>query len=143
MNRTLMALSFMTLAVLAAVATPRGYAEEPKPTDTVDLNSSVVDRDKQTAIPGGTGVILSQKEWERLAAAWGIKEPPKVDFSKELLLVGTHRGTAFKFLNDVKNGDLTTEIVGDKEDRPGFRFRVVSLPRAGINSFMGKALPKD
>lgn len=143
MNKTLMAFTFAALATLAAAATQRTAAEEPKATDTVDLSSSVVDRDKQTAIPGGTGVILSQREWERLAAAWGVKDPPKVDFSKELLLVGTWRGTSFKFLNDVKNGDLTTEIVGDKDDRPGFRFRVVSLPRAGIKSFMGKELPKE
>jgi hypothetical protein len=116
-------------------------ADEPKPTGTVDISSSVADLGKLQAFEG-TGVILGQKEWERLAADWGIKDVPKVDFSKELLLVGTWRGTAFKFLSDVKNGDLTVELVGDKNIEPGFRYRVVSLKRDGITKFQGKELPK-
>jgi hypothetical protein len=66
---------------------------------------------------------------------------PKVDFSKELLLVGTWRGTNFKFLGDVKGGNLTVELVGDKAVEPGFRFKVISLPRKGITKFQGKELP--
>ena len=130
-------------AMLAfTVATAPARAAEPKPTDTVDLSGTVIDLDQLKAL-SGTGVILSQKEWERLAAAWGVKEPPKVDFTKELLLVGTWRGTGFKFLNDMKDGDLTTELVGDKEEKPGFRFKVISLKRDGIKSFQGKALPAE
>jgi hypothetical protein len=116
-------------------------AEEPKATGTVDLASSVPDAGKLNAFEG-IGVLLDQKEWERLAAAWGIKEVPKVDFSKELLLVGTWRGTNFKFLSQVKNGDRVVEQVGDKNTEPGFRFRVMSLRRAGITKFNGKELPK-
>jgi len=141
MNRLLTAVAFAALTY-AALPTMPISAEEPKPTATVDLSSSVVDLDQLKAI-SGTSVILSQREWERLAAAWGIKDPPKVDFTKELLLVGTWRGTSFKFLNDVKDGDLTTEIVGDKEVKPGFRYKVISLNRAGIKTFHGKELPKD
>ena len=91
----------------------------------------------------GTGVILSQKEWERLAAAWGIKDVAKVDFTKEILLVGTWRGSSFKFLSDVKDGDLTVELVGDKEEKPGFRYKIVSLKRDGITKFQGKDLSKE
>lgn len=116
-------------------------AEEPKQTKTVDLNSSVADVEKLQSLEG-TGVILSQKEWERLAAAWGIKDVPKVDFNKELLLVGTWRGTAFKFLPEIKSGDLTVELVGDKNVEPGFRYRVTSFKRDGITKFQGKDLPK-
>ncbi|MBP3960284.1 hypothetical protein J8F10_34080 [Gemmata sp. G18] len=141
MNRLLTFAAFAALVVSSFPSTP-GCAEEPKPTPTVDLSSSVADIDQLKVIPG-TSVILSQKEWERLAAAWGIKDPPKVDFTKELLLVGTWRGSSFKFLSDVKDGDLTTELVGDKEMNPGFRFKVVSLNRNGIKSFQGKALPSE
>jgi hypothetical protein len=115
-------------------------AEEPKPTGTVDVSSSVPDVEKLQAF-SGVGVIAGQQEWERLAAAWGIKDPPKVDFSKEVLLVGTWRGPSFKFLGDVKNGDLTVELVGSKEVQPGFRYKVMSLNRAGITKFQGKDLP--
>lgn len=141
MTRTFATLALAAL-LAAATSTAPNYAAEPKPTATVDISSSNPDLEQLKAV-GGTSVILSQREWERLAAAWGIKDPPKVDFSKELLLVGTWRGTGFKFLNDVKDGDLTTEIVGDKEEKPGFRYRVISLNREGIKSFHGKKLPAE
>jgi len=134
-----------TFAAIAAILGLAGFrsatAEEPKATGTVDIFSSVADRGLEKQLPG-TGVIYGTKEWERLAAAWGIKDPAKVDFSKEILLVGTWRGPSFKFLTNVKNGDLTVELVGDqKEEPPGFRYRVVSLNRAGITKFQGAALP--
>ena len=135
-------LAFAALAVLTlAFSSVRGGAAEPKATGTVDIFSSVADLEKEKALPG-TGVVYGQKEWERLASAWGIKDVPKVDFTKEILVVGTHRGANFKFLSDVKNGDLTVELVGDKEEKAGFRYRIVSLSRDGINKFQGKELPK-
>jgi len=137
--------SFVT-AVLAATlvgfaASRPAPAEEPKATGTVDISSSVPDLEKLQAF-SGTGVILGTKEWEMLAAAWGYKNPPKVDFTKELLLVGTWRGSDFKFVGDVKDGDLTVEQVGNKEVQPGFRYKVISLSRAGIKKFQGKPLPE-
>ncbi len=128
-----------TLFGLAGLRTAR--ADEPKATGTVDIASSVADADKLQAFEG-VGVITGQKEWERLAAAWGVKEVAKVDFKKEILLVGTWRGTSFKFLSDVKSGDLNVELVGDKNPEDGFRYRVLSLKRDGITKFMGKDLPK-
>ncbi|QJW99459.1 hypothetical protein [Frigoriglobus tundricola] len=135
------ALAALAGILYATVAAHTVVAEEPKQTKTVDMNSSVPDLEKRQAFEG-TGVILSQKEWERLAADWGIKDVPKVDFDKELLLVGTWRGTGFKFLSEVKNGNLSVELVGDKNVEPGFRYRIVSLQRAGITKFQGKELPK-
>jgi hypothetical protein len=135
------ALAVLAGALLAAAGFRSAGAEEPKATGTVDISSSVPDLEKLQAFEG-TGVILGQKEWERLAAAWGIKTVPKVDFTKELLLVGTWRGTEFKFLSDVKDGNLAVELVGDKKVEPGFRYRVLSLTRGGITKFQGKELPK-
>lgn len=136
-------LAFAALAALTFgfAHAARVSAEEPAKTETVDISSSVADLDKEKALPG-IGVIYGQKEWERLAASWGIKDPAKVDFTKEILLVGTWRGSSFKFLSEVKNGDLTVEQVGDKEEKPGFRYRVQSLKREGITKFQGKDLPK-
>lgn len=141
MNRLITTAALVALGVGCA-SLSRAAADEPKTTETVNLSSSVADLSQQKVVMG-TSVILSQREWERLAAAWDIKDPPKVDFSKELLLVGTWRGTSFKFLNEVKDGDLTTELVGDKEERPGFRYRVVSIRRDGITSFHGKKLATE
>jgi hypothetical protein len=137
--------SFVCTALAAALFTAAvlhpARAAEPKATGTVDIYSSLPDLEKLQAFEG-TGVILGQKEWERLAAAWGIKTVPKVDFNKELLLVGSWRGTGFKFLSDVKDGNLTVELVGDKNIEPGFRYRIIALKRDGITKFQGKELPK-
>lgn len=141
MKRTLV-FSVLTAALFTLAGFHSAKAEEPKATGTVDLASSVPDAEKLQAL-SGTGVILGQKEWERLAAAWGIKEVAKVDFSKELLLVTTWRGSSFKMLTDVKDGDLTVELVGDKDVQPGFRYKIVSLKRDGITKFQGKELPKE
>jgi|GEM_PF-3573802 len=135
--------AFAALAgILFGVAGSRNVtAEEPIRTKTVDIISSEPDLGKLNSFEG-IGLILGTKEWERLAFAWGIKNPPKVDFSKEMLLVGTWRGTDFKFLSTLKNGDLTVELVGNTEVKPGFRFRIISLKRDGITKFQGKELPK-
>ena len=140
MTRSLAFAALAALTLAFSSQSVRVTAAEPKKTDTVDIFSSVDDLAKEKQMPG-IGVIYGQKEWERLAAAWGIKEVPKVDFNKEILLVGTHRGANFKFLSEVKNGDLTVELVGDKEAKSGFRYRIVSLSRAGITKFQGKELP--
>lgn len=128
------------LAAVVLVASPLNSAE-PKVTGTVDIASSVPDAEKLQAF-SGTGVIVSQKDWERLAAAWGIKDVAKVDFAKELLVVGTWRGASFKFVPEVKSGDLTVELLGDKTPQPGFRYKVVSYSRDGITKFQGADLPK-
>jgi len=139
--------SFASAALAAVLGITAGIrpapvsAEEPKTTTTVDISSSVAELEQLQQLPG-TGVILGQKEWERLAAAWGIKDVAKVDFTKEILLVGTWRGASFKMLSDVKDGDLTVELVGDKEVNPGFRYKIVSLKREGITKFQGKELSK-
>src|ERR1043165_2290317 len=119
MKRTF-ALPALAVSLLTIANLHSANAEEPKATGTVSISSSVPDAEKLQAF-SGVGVILGQKEWEQLAAAWGIKDVAKVDFNKELLLVGTWRGTSFKFLGDVKDGDLTVELVGDKDAQPGFR----------------------
>lgn len=126
--------------VVLLTANRFGRTEEPKTTKTVDIASSVPDIGKLQAF-SGTGVIAGQAEWQRLAAAWGIKNVPEVDFNKELLLVGTWRGSAFKFIGTVKDGDLSVELVGDKDVQPGFRYKVVSLDRTGITKFQGVPLP--
>src|SRR5262249_49244762 len=90
---------------------------------------------------GGTAVILGQKEWEQLAADWGIKIVPKVDFSKELLLIGTSRGTSFKFLSEVKNGDLIVEIISDKHVKRGFLYTTRPAVRPATRILLGRDLP--
>ena len=55
-----------------------------------------------------------------------------MDFTKEMLVVGTWRGSTFDLTPTVTNGDLTFSARGTKDLAPGFRWRVVSVRRDGI-----------
>ena len=71
------------------------------------------------------------------------QQVPKVDFAKELLVVGTWKGSVFSIRTTVKDGDLTVSGFGTKDLRPGFRWKIQSLSREGIKTVQGKELPKE
>jgi hypothetical protein len=132
----------VALSGLAALLVPL-TAEEPKPAKpTVELSGSIEDESLQKAMPA-SGVITSQKGYDALAKAWGIKDAPKVDFAKEILVVGTWKGSVFSIKTAVKDGDLTVSGFGTKDLRPGFRWKIQSLSREGIKTVQGKELPKE
>jgi hypothetical protein len=137
MFRVAVALSALTLFPVPVAA------EEPKPAKpTVELSGSIEDESLQKAMPA-SGVIVSQKGYDALAKAWGIKDAPKVDFTKEILVVGTWKGSVFSIKTMVKDGDLTVSGFGTKDLRPGFRWKVQSISREGIKTVQGKDLPKE
>ena len=130
------------LSALALFLVPVA-AEEPKPAKpTVELSGSIEDEALQKEMPAN-GVIVSQKGYDALAKAWGIKDAPKVDFAKEILVVGTWKGSVFNLKTAVKDGDLTVSGFGTKDLRPGFRWKVQSISREGIKTIQGKELPKE
>ena len=136
---------FAFAALAACLSITASLAQEPKtapPGPTVDITGSLEDLVLMREAPM-SGVLVSQKSWEKLAASWGIKDVPKVDFGKEILIVGTHRGTSFKFLTEKKNADLVVEVIGDKDVKPGFRYKILSVSRDGIKTVNGKELPKE
>jgi hypothetical protein len=134
--------SAVALSALAMFLVPVA-AEEPKPAKpTVDLSGSIEDEALQKEMPA-SGVIVSEKAWEKLAKAWGIKDAPKVDFAKEILVVGTWKGSVFNIKTAVKDGDLIVSGFGTKDLRPGFRWKVQSITREGIKTVQGKDLPKE
>jgi hypothetical protein len=126
------------LTALALPLAPAPAADKP----TVELSGSIDDESLQKEAPA-SGVVASQKAWEKLAKAWGIKDSPKVDFSKELLIVGTWKGSSFDIEPAVKDGDLTVRAGGTKDLRPGFRWKVKSVKRDGIKTVNGKPLPVE
>lgn len=133
--------SLFVAALAALVFAPFGTAEEPKKEKpTVELSGDIRDEALQKSAPAN-GVIASQKEWDALAKAWGIKDAPKVDFGKELLIVGTWKGSSFNISPSIKDGDLTVRAGGTKDLRDGFRWQVKSIKRDGIKSVQGKPLP--
>jgi hypothetical protein len=140
MNRFLAPLA--CVSVLACLSLARAD-EQPEPAKPrISLGGSIEDETLQREMPA-SGVVASEKAWEKLVKAWGIKDAPKVDFTKELLVVGTWKGSSFDLLPRVNEGDLTVSSRGTKDLRPGFRWKVVSVSRAGIKTVNGKDLPKE
>lgn len=133
-------LAFAALA-LALVFTPANADEPKKEKLTVELAGDIADESLQKAMPAN-GVIANTKDWEKLAKAWGIKDAPKVDFTKEILIVATWRGSSFNISANVKAGDLTVSGFGTKDLRDGFRWKIQSMKRDGIKTVNGKELPK-
>ena len=76
--------SLIVAALAAVVSVPFATAADEKKEPakpTVDLFGSVEDEKLQKEMPE-SGVIVSAKAWEKLAKAWGIKEPAKVNFDR-------------------------------------------------------------
>jgi hypothetical protein len=133
-----------TAAALAAAFVSMAVADEPKKAkSTVELSGSVEDEALQKEAPAG-GVVVSAKGWEKLAKAWGIKDPAKVDFDKELLVVATSGGSRLNVTAKVDaKGDLKVIGLGTRDLRPGFRYAIKSVSKDGVKTVDGKELPKE
>ena len=127
-------------AVAALLCVPVS-AEEKKP--TVNLTATLPDRDLQKEAPKN-GLIVSQKAWDKLVKAWDIKDAPKVDFDKEFLIVGTTVGSRLHITPKLsEKGDLEISMIATDDLRPGFKYVIQSVSRAGVKTVNGKELPKE
>src|SRR5262245_12328451 len=138
-------LSTIGLAVAVALSAAQEKKDEKKDEKkaTVDLFASLDDRDLQKEAPE-SGVIVSQKGWEKLAKAWSIKEPAKVDFDKELLVVATTVGSKLNLSTKLDDkGDLKILAIATRDLRPGFRYAIKSVSKEGVKTVQGKELPKE
>jgi hypothetical protein len=133
-------------AALAVAFASFALADEPKKEPakpTVDLSGSVEDEALVKELPPG-GVIVSAKGWEKLAKAWGIKDPAKVNFEKEILIVATSSGSKLNVNAKVDaKGDLKVIGFGTRDLRPGFRYAIKSVSKEGVKTIDGKELPKE
>ncbi len=141
-RRLLLTAAFAALAGLLPAA--RSVADDKKEAKaTVDLTGSLDDLALMKEAPP-SGVVVSEKGWEKLAKAWGIMEPPKLDFSKELLAVATTRGGQLSLNPKLdEKGDLRTGAVATRDLRNGFRYAIKSVSRDGVKTVNGRELPKE
>jgi len=138
--------SLLVAAIAAVVFVPFATGEEPKKEPaklTVDIFASHEDEKLVKEMPEN-GVIVSAKGWEKLAKAWGIKEPAKVDFDKEILVVATTVGSKLNLSTKLDDkGDLKVLGLATRDLRPGFRYAIKSVSKEGVKTVNGKALPKE
>jgi hypothetical protein len=136
--------SLIATALAAVVCVPFVTAEVPEkePAKAVDLSGSVADESLAKEAPEN-GVIVSQKGWEKLVKSWGIKDAPKVDFTKEILVVATTRGSKINLTPKLDGGDLKVLALSTRDLRDGFRYVIKSVSRDGVKTVNGKDLPKE
>ena len=119
-----------------------GAPAQDKADGGVSIKGSVDDLTLQDKAPK-QGVVVSAAGWKALCEAWGIKDAPKVDFAKTILVVATTRGSQLKLTPRVTDGDLKTAALSSRDLRPGFRYAIESVAREGVKTVSGQTLPKE
>jgi hypothetical protein len=128
--------ALVALAVFSAATT----ADDKKDAPT-ELRGSLDDAALMKEAPAG-GVITTAKDFEKLCKAWKI-EAPKVDFTKNIVLVGTTSGGRINGRPLLKDGDLKVGFIATRDLRPGFRYLMIVYPREGVKTVNGKELPAE
>lgn len=137
-------MSFSKLLTLLVVmlVTSAAFAADPQPVKATNTWMGANDDEALAKELPENGVIVNSKDFEKLIKAWKVAEKtPEVDFDKELVLVATTRGSRLSLsarLDD--KGDLKALGLATRDLRPGFRYVIISVPKAGVKTVNGKEL---
>lgn len=85
--------------------------------------------------------IADADTWSKLWKAWRPnEEQPKVDFNKELILVGTVPGPNLVLMRPQVNdeGDVRFVVGGTRIGGPGFGYKLIKIASEGIKSVNGQ-----
>ncbi len=98
--------------------------------------------DDLSLMKGMPEFIISAEELEKLWQAWKVSGPvPQVDFSKELVLVATTRGSILRFAATLDDkGNLQVGGIATRDLRPGFRYVIAVVSREEVKTVNGKGL---
>src|SRR5262245_41515068 len=131
----------MALALLG-LAVPAAHAQRKAVKVTKEWSGSV---DDEKLMKDAPRCITSQKGLEKLWKAWKITDKmPKVDFDKEIVVVGTTTGSKLRLgASPDEKGDLKVLGPGTRDLRPGFRYVIATVPKEGVKTVDGKDLPKE
>ncbi len=129
------------LAMLLAVCFPlQVFSAGKKPvTLSQQWSGSMADLSLSKAVPE---VILTEEGLKNLWKVWKIEgSMPKVDFSRNLIVVQTTRGSRLRLSATLdEKGDLKVLGAATADLRPGFRYVVAVLSREGVKTVNGKEL---
>ena len=128
--------------VLVALLAPELRAQAKPVPLTNKWTGSVADAALKKDVPE---VITSAKALEKVWNAWMVKgKLPKIDFTKEIVLVGTTSGSRLNLSGRLDDkGDLQIIGLGTADFGPGFRYVLGTVPRAGVKTVNKKELPKE
>ena len=130
---------FMALLLSTALPLQAGPSKRKSVKPLKQWSGSVDDLSLRKAAPE---FILSTREIEKLWQAWKVPGPvPQVDFSKELVLVATTRGSRLRLAATLDGkGNLQVGGVATRDLRPGFRYVITVVNREGVKTVNGKKL---
>jgi hypothetical protein len=131
----------LAAATLAAFPASDAQAQKKALKPTKDWSGSVED---EALAKGAPTVITETRVLEELWKSWKLADKaPTVDFSKELVVLTTTRGSKLNLsLNLTEKGDLQVLGLATRDLRPGFRYVIASVSREGVQSVNGAALAK-
>jgi hypothetical protein len=89
--------------------------------------------------------ITSAKGLGNLWKAWKIADKvPEVDFTKEIVVVTTTRGSKLRLAAALDGkGNLTVGGLGTRDLAPGFRYVIATVSKEGVKTVNGKEPPKE
>jgi hypothetical protein len=124
--------------MIALVSTAN--AQDRKPLET--LKEWRGDNPNEGLAKDSPKFITNAKDLEKLWKAWDIKEKvPEIDFAKEILLVETTRGSRLNLKATLdEKGDLQPLGLATRDLRPGFRYVMITVNKAGVKTIAGKAI---
>jgi len=142
-------LAILSMLVLASVAPSAVQADEKPVKPVKEWKGKFLNKEEEPLMKEApkSGCLTDKKAWSKLWKAWRGKEKlPKIDFEKQLVLVGAADCAANKIeaafklddKGDLKGFFITTEIGG-----PGFVYMIVVIDRSGIKTYNGKPIKKD
>lgn len=126
-----------------SLASADAVAEKKKVLITMKWSGSVADEELRKDAPN---CITSYKGLEKVWKAWKIKGPaPKLDFSEIIVVTAYSSGSRLSFTDPTldEKGNLEVLAFGTRDLRPGFRYVLGTVSKAGVVTVNGKKLPKE
>ena len=129
------------MALLSAVT----FAAVPVVEPTGMWSGKIKDQSRRKLAPQ-SGFVAIAETWKKLWTAWRPGEKmPKVNFAKELILVGTVAGPNRVIMRTTidDNGNVQFIVGGTKIGGPGFGYKLVKINRDAVKTVNGKAVTDE
>ncbi len=130
---------YSLIVIFALLAFVSANAENKTVKPIKSWNGSLDDA-KLSKLAPTTNYINTAKEFDKLWEGWKLgKEKPKIDFTKQLVVLGTTSGGRGNLRITIsEKGDLKVLFFGTRDFRPGFRYEIAIISAEGIKSINGK-----
>jgi hypothetical protein len=134
---------WVSLAAVLSLATGVAVAA-PTPLKATNTWMGSIDDEKLAREMPENGVITNAKDFAKLVKAWKVADKaPEVNFDKEILLVAKTGGSKLTLRASLdEKGDLKALGIATADLGKGFRYVIISVPKAGVKTVNGKELPK-